>query len=80
MNAPLATERHFTPAELSDLWHLAPSKVRELFVDELGVMRIGEPSRREGRKLTRAYFTLRIPESVAVRVHAKLTAIPKRRA
>jgi hypothetical protein len=70
----LATERHFTPGELAELWHLAPSKVRELFKDEPGVIRIGEPSRREGRTLKRAYYTLRIPESVAVRVHARLTS------
>jgi hypothetical protein len=79
MQSLLATERHFTPIELAALWHLAPSKVRELFADELGVMRIGEPSRREGRKLTRAYFTLRIPESVAVRVHTRLTERPSAR-
>jgi hypothetical protein len=73
MDALLATDRHFTPIELGELWHLAPSTVRELFVDEPGVILIGLPSRREGRTLKRSYYTMRIPESVAVRVHTKLT-------
>ena len=79
MQGLLATERHYTPGELGKLWHLAPSKVRDLFVDEPGVLRIGEPSRREGRALKRGYFTMRIPESVAVRVHARLTERPSAR-
>jgi hypothetical protein len=73
MQSLRATERHYTPIELGELWHLAPSKVRDLFAEEPGVLRIGEPSRREGRKLTRGYFTVRIPESVAVRVHSRLS-------
>lgn len=73
MQSLLATERHYTPIELGELWHLAPSKVRELFAEEPGVLRIGEPSRRESRKLKRSYYTMRIPESVAVRVHTKLS-------
>jgi hypothetical protein len=64
---PLAIEKPYTPSELAELWNLSPSKVRELFADESGVIRIGEPSRRQGKKLTRAYCTLRIPESVAIR-------------
>jgi hypothetical protein len=69
----LALERHFTPIELSQLWNFTPQTIRELFADEPGVIRIGEPSRREGRTLKRSYYTLRIPESVAVRVHSRLT-------
>lgn len=76
----LALEKHYTPVELAALWCLAPSKVRELLADEPGVLRIGEPSRRVGKKLTRGYFSLRIPESVAVRVHSRLTANARRRA
>ena len=73
MDTLLATERHFTPGELGELWGLSPQTMRELFVDEPGVILIGEPSRREGRTLKRGYFTMRIPESVAVRVHTKLS-------
>ena len=71
--ADLALERHFTPIELAQLWNFTPGTIRELFTDEPGVIRFGEPSRREGRSLKRGYFTLRIPESVVVRVHTKLS-------
>jgi hypothetical protein len=74
----IAAEKHYTPVQLSELWQLSPTKVRELFADEPGVIRLGEPSRRQGRKLTRSYFTLRIPESVAARVHGELTSSTRR--
>ena len=76
--AILATERHFTPTQLAALWGMSPSKVRELFSEEEGVIRFGEPSRREGKKLVRSYYSMRIPESVAGRVHDSLTSIAKR--
>ena len=76
--AILATERHFTPTQLAALWGVSPSKVRELFSEEEGVIRFGEPSRREGKKLVRSYYSMRIPESVAGRVHDSLTSIAKR--
>ena len=76
--AILATERHFTPTQLAALWGMSPSKVRELFSQEEGVIRFGEPSRREGKKLVRSYYSMRIPESVAGRVHDSLTSIAKR--
>jgi hypothetical protein len=73
MSGLLATEKHYSPTEISALWGLAPSKVRELFADEPGVLMIGEPSRREGKRLVRSYFTMRIPESVMLRVHSRLS-------
>jgi hypothetical protein len=73
MDALLATERHYTPSGLAELWGLSPQTIRELFIGEPGVILIGEPSRRDGRTLKRGYFTMRIPESVAVRVHTKLS-------
>jgi hypothetical protein len=63
--AILATERHFTPTQLAALWGMSPSKVRELFSEEEGVIRFGEPSRGDGKKLVRSYYSMRIPESVA---------------
>jgi hypothetical protein len=74
----LATERHFTPTQLAALWGMSPSTVRELFAEEEGVIRFGEPSRREGKKLVRSYYSMRIPESVAGRVHASLTSTARR--
>lgn len=65
-------EYHFTPAELGGRWNFSDTKIRRMFENEPGVMRVGEPSRRLGRKLKRSYYTLRIPESVAERVYRRL--------
>jgi hypothetical protein len=43
-----------------------------MFEGEPGVLRLGEPSRRLGKKLKRRYFTMRIPESVAIRVYERM--------
>jgi hypothetical protein len=67
-----ALERHFSPKALGQVWGISDTKVRRLFEDEPGVLLIGEPSRRLGRKLKRSYFTMRIPESVAIRVHERM--------
>jgi hypothetical protein len=72
----LALEPQFTTQELADLWKLSPQKIREMFSDEPGVMRIGDPSRRVGRQLKRSYYTLRIPASVAERVFTRLSSSP----
>ncbi len=61
-------EQHYTPAQLAERLALSPSKIRRMFQDEPGVVKIGAPSRRLGRKLKRRYYTLRIPHSVYVRV------------
>jgi hypothetical protein len=58
-------ERHYTPKELAQLWHLDESTVRRLFQDEPGVLKIGET----GRRSKRDYVTLRIPESTAARFY-----------
>ena len=61
-------ERHFTPQQLAALWCLHESTIRRLFIDEPGVLKYGKEARHDGR---RDYVTLRIPESVALRVHRK---------
>jgi hypothetical protein len=66
-------EKHFAPADLAKAWGLSAEKVRQLFRAEPGVLRIGN----SGDRRDRGYVTLRIPQSVAVRVHARLTAIPQ---
>lgn len=65
-------ERHFSPKDLTEAWGLSVTKVRRLFQNEPGVLLIGEPSRRLGKKLKRRYFTMRIPESVATRVYERM--------
>lgn len=55
------------PTELAAARKLSDTKVRRMFQKEGGVLRIGEPSRRVGRKLTRRLYTMRVPETVARR-------------
>jgi hypothetical protein len=73
----LAGEQHFSPRDLTR-WGLSETKIRRLFEHEPGVLRIGEPSRRVGRRLKRSYYTMRIPESIALRVYRRLTAAGRR--
>jgi hypothetical protein len=62
-------ERHYTPEELGGIWSLSADTIRRLFDREPGVLVI-ERSNLSGR---RRYRTLRIPESVAARVHRRMT-------
>lgn len=61
-------ERHYTVAEIGEVWNLSADVVRKLFEREPGVMVIADETRRGKRK----YTTLRIPQSVAERVHRRL--------
>lgn len=63
-------ERHFKPEELGKLWGLSANAIRDLFEDENGVLKIVRPEKLHKRK----YTTLRIPASVAERVHARFDA------
>jgi hypothetical protein len=64
-----ATERHYSVEEVADLWKLSPSAVRRLFQHEPGVLTIGEPRPKFGRR--RGKVTMRIPQSVLDRVHQR---------
>ena len=63
-----ALEPHFTVATLAKAWSISEDTVRRLFSEEPGVVVIAAPKRR-GR---RQYKTIRIPQSVAERVYARL--------
>jgi hypothetical protein len=65
-----ALEKHYTPQELAELWKFDESTIRRIFIDEPGVLIYGKEKRRDGR---RNYVTLRIPASVACRVHERRT-------
>ena len=67
-----AAERHYSVQQLAARWNLSSDTVRKLFENEPGVLVIGN----EGRKYSRRrYITLRIPESVAERVHRRLSRV-----
>ena len=65
----LHAERHYSPSELAELWGLSSDTIRRLFEDEPGVVTTGERNPRRKRR----YVTLRIPQSVAARVHRRLS-------
>lgn len=66
----LMGEKHFSPSELAKLWGVSAETIRVLFRQEQGVLKIGQ----NGTRYKRGYKTLRIPESVAERVHTRLSA------
>jgi hypothetical protein len=69
----IAHDQHYTVSELAKRWHLSPSTVQRLVVDEPGVIKLTVgPLLRNRRK--RHLVSLRIPERVALRVHAKLSS------
>lgn len=63
-----AFERHYSVEELAKVWTLSHDFVRRLFLGEPGVVVFY--NQRPGR---RVYRTLRIPASVAVRVHRRMS-------
>lgn len=67
-------ERHFSVEELADLWKMSDDFVRRLFLHEPGVVVFyrQQPGRR-------VYRTLRIPESIALRVHRRMRKYEDRR-
>jgi hypothetical protein len=66
-----AFEKHYSVKELANLWNLSDRTIRRMFVGEPGVVEWGTCERR----MKRAYKTLRIPESVARRVHRRLRRV-----
>ena len=61
-------ERHFSPAEIAELWNLSEDTVRRIFDREPEVLIFENPERGSARRRR----TLRIPESVAERVYRRL--------
>ena len=64
----LCRERHYSVAELAQLWNLSEKTIRRMFEKEPGVLQWGGKETR----FKRAYTTLRIPETVALRMHRRL--------
>lgn len=69
---PGFAERHFTVAQIAEMWQLSPDSVRRLFEREPGVLALGSDHSTGYR---RRYTTLRVPESVLARVHRRLCTV-----
>jgi len=66
----IPAERHYAVIEVAEIWNLSPDKIRELFEHEPGVLVIDDRNPRHKRR----YSTLRIPQTVLLRVHNRLAA------
>ena len=66
----IVNEKHYAVAEISEQWGISPDLVRDTCKDEPGVLRFVRP----GTRVKRGYSTIRVPESVLVRVHTRLTS------
>jgi AraC-like DNA-binding protein len=63
-----ALERHWSIQEIATTWNLSKQTVTKYFQDEPGVLKhANTPTRKR-----RTYATLRVPESVLIRVHTRL--------
>ena len=60
----------YTIKEIAEAWKISEDLARDTFADEPGVLKFERPA----TKIKRAYSLLRVPESVLVRVHRRLTA------
>jgi hypothetical protein len=64
-------QKHYTIPELAKIWGFAPATVRHWFENEPGVIRVGERRLRKGKR--RGYVSLRVPESIAMKVYRRHT-------
>jgi hypothetical protein len=62
--------RHFSVAEIARLWNLSEDSVRRIFLDEPGVLVLGDT---KSNRHKRRYRTLRIPEPIVERVYRRLS-------
>lgn len=67
--APAFAVKHYSPAELGQLWGLSVETVRRMFEREPGVLIFENPERASERRRR----TMRIPESIAERVYRRLS-------
>jgi hypothetical protein len=63
-----AMEKHYSMEQIGELWGLSTRTVRKMFENEPGIIMFGNA----GSLKKRRYLTLRIPESVLLRVHRRL--------
>jgi hypothetical protein len=68
-NTPAFIVKHYSPAELAQLWGLSVETIRRMFEREPGVLIFENPEKASERRRR----TMRIPESVAERVYRRLS-------
>jgi hypothetical protein len=61
-------EPHYTPKQLAKLWGVSVQTITRLFENEPGVLILGSAIE---TRFTKKYRTIRIPASVAARVHER---------
>jgi hypothetical protein len=69
--SPEFMERHYTLSELALQWRTCERTLKTWFADEPDIIRFGREKLTKSKK--RAYVSMRIPESVALRVYRKMT-------
>lgn len=65
-----AVEKHYSVNELAELWGCSADTIRLLFENEDGVLIIGNG---KGTRSKRRYRTFKIPQSVAIQVHSRMS-------
>jgi hypothetical protein len=73
----MVDEKHFSPTELAEAWGVSAETIRILFKNEPGVLRLPSQAEHEPKAKVRKYESLKIPQSVAERVHKKFSAVPQ---
>ena len=74
MDKNLLFEKHYTPRQIAALWGRSDKFIRALFLNEPGVQKVDRPERMHKR----GYATIRVPESVMIRVGLRLQNGPRR--
>ena len=73
MDKQLLFEKHYSPQQIAALWGRSGRFIRELFQDEPGVQRVDRPEKMHKRR----YSSIRVTESVMVRVGLRLQNGPR---
>ena len=63
-------EKHYSVCDLAAMWSLSENTIRRMFENEPGVLKWGTTESRYKRR----YTTLRVPETVVLRVHRQFRA------
>jgi hypothetical protein len=76
----IAAEKHYTVAEVAQLWGIGKSTVIRIFEDMPGVLRLSMPTLLKSQRKNRPKVMLRIPLSALERAHEQWSRCAGRRA